>query len=174
MKKNKKFWVSSALIATLALTPIAALADAGTPSTATTGTTATGTATTGTATAPTTATTTTTATDTSATSTDDVGMTPDDFFYFLKQFGHNVNVWITFDDSKKADLLIEYANGKAAELKVLNGKGISKYNEDQLAQIEKMLNEAADLVDKLDQKTEDSANNTDSTNTTTPTGTTTD
>ncbi|KEO81135.1 DUF5667 domain-containing protein [Tumebacillus flagellatus] len=139
MKMTKKLLTSSTLIAALALAPVAAYADGVT----------------GTTTAGTTTTSTTTSTDGTATATSTVedvqpGMTPDSFFYFFKQLARDINLLVTFNDDKKADLLLQYANEKAAELKALAAKGNNKYDEEQMKEIEVLLTQANDLLEKKD------------------------
>src|SRR4051812_2670584 len=100
MNITKKLAISSTLIASLVLTPVAAFADGETSQSSQT--------------------TTTTQSTTEATQDNEVGMTPDSFFYFFKQLIRDVNLYFADDEQEKAGLLLQYANEKAAELKVLN------------------------------------------------------
>lgn len=150
MNITKKLAVSSTLIASLVLSPVAAFADGeGTQATtqSTTQTTAQ----------------TTTQTTTQASDDIEVGMTPDSFFYFFKQLVRDINVYFADDEKEKAELLLQYANEKAAELKVLNEANNTEYNEEQMKEIEDLLTEANQLIGGVEAEQSDDAEQADGT-----------
>jgi Domain of unknown function (DUF5667) len=116
MNITKKLAISSTLIASLVLSPVAAFAD---------------------------------------------GMTPDSFFYFFKQLVRDMNLYFADDEKEKAQLLLQYANEKAAELKVLNEASNTEYNEEQMKEIEDLLTEANKLIGGEDAEQADGTEKTD-------------
>lgn len=141
MKRSKTLLTSSVLIATMVLSPIAALANgenAPVTSVLTEGVTE--------STSDKVVVTEVTPNADADAESEDVGLTPDNFFYFFKQLARDINLMFTFDDKKEAELLLKYANEKAAELKVLAEQKISEYDEAQMKEIEDLLQKAAELV----------------------------
>ena len=148
MNITKKLTISSALIASLVLSPVAAFADG--ENTQTTSTQST----------------------TQANQNIEAGITPDSYFYFFKQLVRDIHLYFANDEKEKAQLLLQYANEKAAELKVMNEANTTKYNDEQMKEIEDMVTQANQLIGGDDaEKTAGDASNAEQTPA--PTSTTT-
>lgn len=96
----------------------------------------------------TTATTATTATTSAATVSVDPGLVPGDFFYFLDNIGENLRLAFTFNKEKKAELHLQYANERVAEINAVLKNPNAKLADvaSAKANFDKQISDATDIV----------------------------
>jgi len=71
---------------------------------------------------------------------------PDSLLYSLKELLNQLKLWLTFNDTEKANLLIQQANDKVDELEVLKANGKEKYNEEYSKKINNILKETEQVL----------------------------
>jgi hypothetical protein len=77
------------------------------------------------------------------------GLLPNSFWYWSDRFAEETKYLFTFSKEKKADFLIELAEERLAEMKVLSERGITSYVDRLLTKHEHHIKKAEELYDEL-------------------------
>lgn len=82
--------------------------------------------------------------------------TPDHFFYFLNRWREDINLWVSLDPAKKAELLTQYAQERMNEAKQMIKENKTGYTSDLMKSYMSDINDAQKNADQalVDQNTD--------------------